>query len=216
MEDNPALLQRDWLPEEPIWSELRELRDQHVWFLDRLAEVMAASHEIMNKFRAEDVERAAAAKRRVLDPNTTMPKVTPQPARDKAMGEAAEEHGAVLAALAEFLRNSTDQIAACLPQWLDDLRVEHEEANKKIAAAQQMVADAEVENARLTQMEMWLSKHRDGANGRITAWGETTTPTPEVIRNMATGHQDIADADGEVIGVLRGFAAGAGTEVEVA
>jgi hypothetical protein len=78
------------------------------------------------------------------------------------MGEAAVQHSAVLAAFAEFLRNSTNQIAENISEWLDDLKDEHADADRKIAAARQAVVDAEVEKAKLTQMEMWLVKHRGG------------------------------------------------------
>jgi hypothetical protein len=39
---------------------------------------------------------------------------------------------------------------------------EHADADRKIAAARQAVVDPEVEKAKLTQMEMWLVKHRGG------------------------------------------------------
>lgn len=49
-----------------------------------------------------------------------------------------------------------------ISEWLDDLKDEHADADRKIAAARQAVVDAEVEKAKLTQMEMWLVKHRGG------------------------------------------------------
>ena len=216
LEDNPALLKQDWLPEDPPWSDLGEIRDEQLWYLERLSEAMAATHAVMSKFRQEDAERAEAAKRAVHNGGSKkdLPKVTLQAERERQMGEAAEQHTAVLAAFAEFLRNSTNAISESIPDRLDDLKVEREEADAKILATRQALADAEVEKAKLDQLEMWLVKHRGGARGQITAFGDTSTPTPAVLRQQATGHQDeITAADGEVIGVLRGLSAGEVIEV---
>lgn len=57
LENNPALLQRGWLPPEKLCPELAGLRAEHQRLLTVVREETAAAHAIKKQFEAEDAER---------------------------------------------------------------------------------------------------------------------------------------------------------------
>jgi hypothetical protein len=97
------------------------------------------------------------------------------------------------------------------------LKAEHAQADAKVTEAMRLVEEAELEKARITQLEQWLAWHKEGASGRLPAWSSTAPSTPRDKLQMGSGHiaddGSILDADNERIGILRGL--GAGEVIEV-
>jgi hypothetical protein len=178
LEDNPALLMRDWLPPEDEWPELAELRTEHERLLDARTEAWEAAGELTGRFSAEDEARSEEMKvalREGREPDEVP--VTSGEQRADESREAIALWDSATEVLVEFLQEATDEIADRAPELYAQLGQEEREAEAKREEARRMLAEADRRVAGITRKRHWLD--RGSGASKLGHYPYEQMPIPE-------------------------------------
>ena len=192
LRQQPALLERDWLPE-GIWPELDELRNEHHGHLDACGAAGTALSDLRDSFDAEDRARYA-----MLKAGETAPSVTPTAERSDQLLEAEAKHDATLERFADFIGVAASIIkakgrrleleeAGHVPEteWRAGLTLQHNAAQDEREAARQALAAADRKVAELKGLERWLDCTVKPRGGRYLSHGIVTIPEPRPEPDLA-------------------------------
>lgn len=155
----PALAKPGWIPPDTRWTEVQDLRDEHLRLLEARSVAGRAVSEIEHRHEAEDKERAEAlrqAARQGVEPD--LPEPTPPAQRRDELAAAEERHKAVEAALDDFLREAETFFAVNLDRFYGDLDATDAEAVERYEEAKRAADAARQEIASRKRLRMWLGR----------------------------------------------------------
>jgi hypothetical protein len=174
LQNQPALMERGWLPE-GIFPELDELREEHHQHLDACNAAQNDSIELHRQYEDEDRARAAA-----LTAGDKVPAVTGSADRQDALDEASARYWATVYKLAAFVERAAevfkekggerpqfpDEPGLQLSPWRQTFAATRAEAEQEEAEARELLRAAERKVARMEQIETWLNRTVKPRGGR--------------------------------------------------
>jgi hypothetical protein len=166
IDNQPAMQFEDWLPQ-GLFPEIDKLREEHIDLL--------RDHEAGEKVQAlrEQYEGEDAARAEALRTGGEVPTLTPYAERQDTFGAAEAEREAKNARLDDFLHRAIATFARMEPEWREKLRVRAAEAQRKQEEAKAALAAADLEAAKVSRLEIWLTR-------TVTPFGGRYQSAPEV------------------------------------
>jgi hypothetical protein len=161
-----------WLPEDTGWSELDELRHEHLRVRDQVVAELVSLEMLVASFREEDVryDRELRQAHRDGDPMSVEDRRTPKEQRlaERASIEERLWNGVIV--LAEVVESVIEWVREHEEELLADRRSKLEPALEKEREADQLRAEARIEMWRLAQYGPYIRKLADdGPFGRQPA-----------------------------------------------
>jgi hypothetical protein len=184
LEQNPAVVRRDWLPSNTPFDALNELHDEHVATLDDIRQITGEYHALLAVYQGED-DRALEAQREAYSAGTTpkLPKRTPQATRDERLRELNERGSVVQQHLRDLVTEAVATIIAHEQEWGDVLRQEERVARQRVNELRQELAEAERIAARTPDLRTWIERTARNQPGGHLHWGwlEHQRPTTDLL-----------------------------------
>lgn len=201
LEDNPALVQPNWLPPEDEAPELAELRAEHVRLITLRADKARAAFELKRKSDAEAQARDDALREAYLegaDATAGLPDFT---VYEDDLTEAGREYEAATDALQTFTQRATKQLAELAPDLITklDARIA-EEAEPLRRQALDLMARADAIEMNARRMRNWLSRADGGANVHLGHYPYNGLPAPDPERGGGMTISELWDATHDDMG----------------
>lgn len=186
LEQNPAVVRRDWLPSSTPFDALNELHDEHIATLDDLKQVGAKYRALVAQYEAED-DRALEAQRAAYrngDDSSKVPKRTPQATRDERLREVNERGQVVQQHLRDLIAEAVASIIEHEGEWCDVLRQDEYEARRRVEQLRRELAQAEAAAAQAPDLRTWIERTARNRPGYHLHWGwfEHKKPTTDLLK----------------------------------
>lgn len=158
LENNPALLDPDWLPDEQAWPELAELRREHVRLLGIARDAAESYSAVLARHESEDGARSDAMRQAFLSGGDHEDEAPDQEARAAEVNEARVRAEAATDALVEFLTGAIAELQERAPQLYAELDGLALAAEAKREEAARLLAEAERHVGEQARRRFWLDR----------------------------------------------------------
>jgi hypothetical protein len=159
LEENPALLLRDWMPPADEWPEFAEQRAEHESLLTQRQKAWDDACALAETFEAEDVAREQEVKealREGREPDESQ--TTPPEQRADARREALTKWEQATDLLVEFLERVCAEIRERGGELYGALDAEASAIEANRAEAQRLLAEADGLIGRIDRKRFWLDR----------------------------------------------------------
>ena len=184
LEQNPAVVRRDWVPDSTPWSVLNQLHDEHVQTLNDLSQISAEYHTLRAKYEMED-DQALEAQQRAYsngDDATKLPKRTPQGTRTTRLNELMERGKVVQAHLRELVNRIVSTVIQHELDWTDELRQGEYRANEQVKELKAQLAEAQEVAEHTPDLRTWLERTAKNRTGDHLHFGWfSSKPTTDLL-----------------------------------